>query len=79
MSHPKATDWTDQRLLQLLHLRDVEGLTFAQIAERFGVSRSSVVGAYHRIDKVMRDVPADRHDGSMPPRWWAERRRIGHV
>ncbi|MFQ6552937.1 hypothetical protein AAD018_011425 [Aestuariibius insulae] len=79
MSRARPFEWTDQRLLQLLHLKDVEGLTFGQIAVRFSASRSSVIGAYHRVDKVMRDVPSDRHDGSMPPRWWAERRCPRHV
>ncbi|MFQ6553413.1 GcrA family cell cycle regulator [Aestuariibius insulae] len=76
---PHSSEWTDQRLLQLMHLKDVEGLTFAQIAVRFSVSRSSVIGAYHRIDKAIRDEPLDRHDGSMSVRWWAERKGGQHA
>lgn len=68
-------DWTDARILEALHLSDIERLSYAEIADRFGTTRNSVAGTITRIRRTMTSDPPSKHDGSMPPRWWAERRR----
>lgn len=61
-------EWTDERILEALHLKDNEGMTAKAVAERMGVTRNSVIGMIHRI-KVA-EVDGDAGDHSMPPRWW---------
>lgn len=64
----------DLCLLEKLHLKDNRGLTFAQIAERFGVSRSSVAGSIDRVNAALAPCAAknpENRDGGMPERWWA--------
>ena len=64
----------DATILTMLHLRDVEGMTLVNIAKELGVTRNVVVGALRRIDKDVKiHCPPDKHDGTMPPLWWAER------
>ncbi|MCD1621078.1 hypothetical protein K7H20_23870 [Salipiger manganoxidans] len=74
MKGHQATRADDLRLLEMLHLRDVEQWTASQIAERFDMTRSAVLGQMFRIDKVQ---PLDclcrrkaNRDGGMKPRWW---------
>ncbi|MBU3262086.1 hypothetical protein KPG71_18855 [Roseovarius sp. PS-C2] len=66
----------DIRLLNILHMKDVEGMTCAAIGECMGGSKSSIIGAVNRVNK-----DADKHgckcrkkanrDGGMKPKWWA--------
>lgn len=58
----------DLSVLNLLDLRDHEGLTSTQIAARTGKTRSAVMGALHRVDRA-RD-PEAIQEGTMPRRWW---------
>ena len=79
MSRRQRFEWTDERILEALHLSDVERRTFAEIADHFGTTRSSAAGTIYRIRNIMKCFPLDEHDGSMPPRWWAERRRPSQI
>lgn len=63
--------WTDEQMLEALHLRDHEGLTMAAIGKRVGQPRNAVIGMLGRINAAA--DKADPHgvqDGTMPPRWW---------
>ncbi|MBN9674624.1 hypothetical protein [Salipiger bermudensis] len=79
----------DEGLLHLLDLRDEHGMTFSEISERTGRTRSSIAGAFKRFrdgDTKFVQKCADRglpycacqkpenRDGGMPVRWW---RRLG--
>lgn len=64
----------DEQLLMLLHLREVDGLTFGQISMKMGITRDAALGAYRRIalaydDWCECDKPENK-DGGMPPLWW---------
>ena len=71
MNNNRGIQWTDSQMLEILHLHDNEGLKAAQVATRFGTSKSAILGLVHRIrthtDRF--DVTPDRN-GTMPPRWW---------
>jgi len=77
MGAVKHTRADDERLLQMMHLHDVEGLSYGQIAERFVLSRSSVAGYIRRVkseaDLVTSEcVAPENMDGGMGVRWWAK-------
>lgn len=77
-----AEAWTDEQLLTMLDLRDGEGLTGLEIAARMGSSRSAVLGAMNRIDKVHAEIPCtatrpENRDGGMPRGWWKRRQKPG--
>jgi len=61
-------EWTDQEILEMLHLRENEGLTCAAAGQRLGRNKNAVIGMGHRIAKAQ--LPGDAGDGTMPPRWW---------
>jgi len=80
---PSRSD--DEGLLHLLDLRDEHGLTFTEMAERTGRTRSSIAGAFKRFrDGDMKFVQRcadqglpycacqkpENRDGGMPVRWW---------
>lgn len=46
---PKPFEWTDQNMLDALVMRDVDGMTSAQIGAHLGTSRASVLGMFKRI------------------------------
>lgn len=57
--------------LEMLDMRDHEFLTNVEIANRLGVTRSTVSGVFARV----RDAEAGMQgktlcDGTMPRRWW---------
>lgn len=62
---------TDEEILHILDLHDNEGLTFTEIGQRVGKSKSAIAGLAHRIKKV--SEPSE-HDGTMPRRWWTDRK-----
>ena len=65
---------TDEQTLEVLHLHEVEGLTAAQIAPRFGKSKNAIIGIIYRT-RAETDATDNGHgNGTMPPRWWARRR-----
>ncbi len=85
MASAETSRADDEGLLHLLDLRDECGLTFAEIAERAGRTRSSIAGAFKRFrdgDTKFVQQCADRglpycacqkpenRDGGMPMRWW---------
>lgn len=64
---------TDEDLLTILHLHEVEGLTTTAIASRFGKSKSAICGIIFRI-RTETDATDNGHgNGTMPARWWAKR------
>lgn len=66
---------TDEDLLKLLHMRDHEGMTSTEMAERTGSTRNSVIGCLHRIDKETdQHFPACEAEGTLPPTWWKKRK-----
>lgn len=69
-----SAELSDEEILNALHMRDHEGLTYAEISKRMnGLSRSGVSGLFSRIEKV-----TDKHDltphlnGTLAPDWWKE-------
>ncbi|MBO29518.1 MAG: hypothetical protein CML61_12325 [Rhodobacteraceae bacterium] len=73
MSAPDIPRSSDERLLMMLDLREAEGLTAKEVGERFGVSKSAVLGAVSRVLKA--EVPCactkpENQDGAMGRRWW---------
>ncbi|GLO70300.1 hypothetical protein MACH17_18170 [Phaeobacter inhibens] len=62
---------SDEQLLNALHLRDHDGLTCGELAQRFRVSRGTMIGAMYRIDQdTDRSDPDGNKNGSMKPKWW---------
>ena len=61
--------WTDEDMLMALHLYDHEGLTYDQIAARFGRTKGAIAGLMSRIRN---DTAGDNGtgDGTMRPMWW---------
>lgn len=57
---------TDRQTLEALELTD-QGMSRADVAEKLGVSRMSIVGIVSRCQKEAKPTP---HDGTMPARWW---------
>jgi len=53
--------WTKERMAQLRHLWEVEGLTSSQIQRLMpGTTRSSIVGKAHRMELASRPSPIKR-------------------
>jgi hypothetical protein len=77
--HPRRED---ERVLMMLHLREVEGLQWAEISERYGNPKTY---ANVTCNRVLRDlaesegpVPVvqakpENRDGSQGPLWWRKR------
>jgi transposase len=62
---------SDDQLLTALHLREHDGLTTTQIAQRFRVSRGTIIGALNRITKELAATDAGgNQNGTMQPKWW---------
>jgi len=72
-----TTRHDDLTLLEMLHLHEHEGVSKSQIGKRYGKTKNSVIGMFHRV-RLAHDAiecrcrkPANR-DGGMEPRWWAK-------
>ena len=65
---------TDQQLLEIMALHEIDGLTAREIAARFGKTRSAICGIIHRINTEtdLHDLTPHRN-GTMPARWWKRR------
>ena len=64
----EAKAWTDAQILEVLHMRDHDGLSAKEIAAKTGRTKNSIVGLWNRIRENEHD--GDAGDGTMPPRWW---------
>ena len=65
---------TDEQILEVLHLHEVEGLTASEIAPRYRKTKNAILGMIFRI-RTETDATDNGHgNGSMPARWWAKRR-----
>ena len=63
--------FSDREILQILHLKDVEGLTCRAIGERFGKSKNAIIGLLSRVNKETdASDPDGNGNGTMPPGWW---------
>jgi transposase len=77
MAGPTKTRRDDIRDLEILHKAEVDGLVYAQIGQRYGMTRSAVGGLIKRFRDAADDVPCrcrklENRDGGMPARWWAK-------
>lgn len=65
----------DLEILEMLHLRDNEGMTMRQIGKMFGKTTGQVIGMIDRVRKADAAIPdhcvdpANRN-GGMGRRWW---------
>ena len=65
--------WTDEQMLEALHLRDVVGMTSPDVGKRFGVSKGAILGLEMRVRQQTDAVDVSPHlNGTMPPQWWRE-------
>lgn len=71
---------SDHRVLELLHLRDVEGLGVTAIGKASGLPRSTIATVLARVDaeanlaaRGSRVTRPENRDGGMWPRWWQDR------
>lgn len=72
MSRQRA--WTDEEVLEVLHLRDHHGLSAARIARRLGVSRFVITGLWRAINRAeQRFDAAGVGNGTLAPKWWVRR------
>ena len=65
----------DERILLILHLLEGEGMSASDVGERFGITRSAVLGYKHRalVDGYDHDdqtTKPENLDGAMGPMWW---------
>ncbi|APZ51247.1 hypothetical protein [Salipiger abyssi] len=80
---PSRTD--DEMLLNMLDMRDFDGLSASKIGQRAGRSRAAVCGLFKRVrddearheaECAARGVPVcqclkpENRDGGMTRRWW---------
>lgn len=66
---------TDHEILNMLHMRDHQGFSMAEIARHYGyASRGAVVGLLSRVmaDSMKHFPPCDQ-DGTLAPDWWKKR------
>ena len=68
MSRISRDAWSDAEMLEMLHLREIDGLSCAQAGERIGRNKNEVIGMHNRIGAAQE--PGGAGDGTMPPRWW---------
>ncbi|TNF19162.1 MAG: hypothetical protein EP318_15515 [Rhodobacteraceae bacterium] len=67
----------DLTALEILHGREVLGLSMREAAVRVGVSRNTAIGLVKRINEAADAVPCRcrrkaNRDGGMASRWWAQ-------
>ena len=71
------TTWTDEEMLEALHLTDAVGLSHAEVGAALWRARNAVAGILHRRARGPRrhhsgDPDSRRHDGALPPEWWRD-------
>lgn len=54
---PKGVEHPQDLLFHILHLRDVQRLSFGQIADRIGMTRSAIAALIRQIN-----MATDKHD-----------------
>lgn len=71
--------WSDADALRVLDLMQGEGLSAAEVAERFGQSRNAICGLVFRIERELKESEAapgpkaikpDNQDGALGRGWW---------
>ena len=77
MGRQIATREADELILKVMHLREVDGLINARIAERLGMSKGTVAGIVYRFENTdigpCQCVKRCNQDGGMRPGWWRRR------
>lgn len=76
MSHTK-TRADDLKVLEIMHGREVLGLSMRDAAARVGVSRNTAIGLVKRVNEAVDAISCEcrrkaNRDGGMPKRWWAQ-------
>ncbi len=66
----QTTRADDERLLQMLHLRDHEGLDYSDLADRYGTQRRLIRARLNRVDLATSREIGPALDGSQSPLWW---------
>lgn len=75
----RAMVWTDAQMLDVLDLIDEFGWPASRVAERYGVSRNSIIGLRHRILSDLKEserapgpeaAQPENCDGGMVQGWW---------
>jgi transposase len=62
---------SDEEILEILALHDVDGWSFTQIAKKVRRSRHSIAGIVRRIRFDTDPVDDTPHlNGTLPARWW---------
>lgn len=70
-----ASRRTDEEMLMLLYMRDHQGMTREQIANRIGAKKPYVGTCLSRIDQQTdKHFPPCDAEGTLPPLWWKERK-----
>jgi transposase len=62
---------TDEEILEILSMHEVDGLSFAEVARRTGRTRNSIAGLKRRVNwdtDIVDETP--ELNGTMPVRWW---------
>lgn len=59
--------WTDDLMLDALHMRDHRKMTARQIAEQMGTTKSAILGLFKRIADDEAASPVNPGEGSMRP------------
>lgn len=61
---------TDEQILDILHLRDVEGMKYEDIGARYGRSKSAIIGLVYRVNTETDAADNGVGNGTMSERWW---------
>lgn len=70
-----ASHRTDEEMLEILHMRDHQGLSREQIAKKIGATKPYVGTLLRRIDQQTDEhFPPYDAEGTLPPLWWKERK-----
>lgn len=76
MADLSKRDWTDEEILTILHLREVDGMKTPDIGRKYGKGRGAILGLIARVNAATDKIPCKcrkkaNKDGGMKPRWWA--------
>ncbi|MAK86546.1 MAG: hypothetical protein CMK96_06310 [Pseudomonas sp.] len=72
---PEPTRADDMQALEMMHLRDTQGLSLNQTAAALGMTKGAVQGLQSRINRDADATPCacvkpSNRDGGMPAEWW---------